>query len=58
MCSACLLIHKSDVQVRYRDGMPVANKGEKYIVQTVKEDWDGGSSGKIYTKGKRGKGVA
>lgn len=43
-------------QVRWRDGQPVAFKGEKFIVEKVGEEWDGGSRGKVYTKGKRGKG--
>ena len=42
--------------VRYRDGFPVASKGEKHIEEARKEEWNGGSSGKIFTKGKRGKG--
>ena len=42
--------------VRYRDGFPVASKGEKHVEVALKEEWNGGSSGKIYTKGKRGKG--
>ena len=44
--------------VRYRDGFAVASKGEKHIEVPSKEDWNGGSSGKVYTKGKRGKGFA
>jgi hypothetical protein len=28
----------------------------RYITQAVREEWDGGSRGKVYTKGKRGKG--
>jgi hypothetical protein len=34
----------------------VSCRGEKYIVEKVGEEWDGGSRGKVYTKGKRGKG--
>ena len=45
------------MQVRYRDGMVASTKGEKYVVQKLGEEWDGGSKGKVYTKGKRGKGV-
>lgn len=44
--------------VRYRDGMVVQAKdtqGGKYLVEQ-KEEWDGGSKGKVITKGKRGKG--
>ncbi|KAI8477338.1 MAG: hypothetical protein J3K34DRAFT_476634 [Monoraphidium minutum] len=43
-------------KVRYRDGMVVSSSGEKYIVQKTTPDFDGGSRGKVYTKGKRGKG--
>ena len=43
--------------VRYRDGFAVASKGEKHIEVPGKEEWNGGSSGKVYTKGKRGKGI-
>eukprot|EP00878_Enallax_costatus_P042751 GHUV01050212.1.p1 GENE.GHUV01050212.1~~GHUV01050212.1.p1 ORF type:complete len:229 (+),score=90.61 GHUV01050212.1:528-1214(+) len=43
-------------KVRYRDGRIVSSKGEKHIVESLKEEWDGGSKGKVYTKGKRGKG--
>ena len=42
-------------QVRYREGMVVSSSGEKYIIQKPAE-FDGGSRGKVYTKGKRGKG--
>lgn len=44
------------MQVRYRDGKVVSCKGEKYIVEKLGEEWDGGSRGKVYTKGKRGVG--
>ena len=44
-------------QVRYRDGQVVTAKGEKYVVEKVGQDWDGGSKGKVFTKGKRGKGT-
>lgn len=52
MLDSCPLLQ----QVRFRDGQPVSYKGEKFIVESVKEEWDGGSKGKVYTKGKRGKG--
>ncbi|GLI58917.1 hypothetical protein VaNZ11_000701 [Volvox africanus] len=42
--------------VRYLDGRVVTTKGEKFIIEKTAEDWDGGSRGKVYTKGKRGKG--
>ena len=43
-------------KVRYLNGEIVANKGEKYVLIQTKEEWDGGSRGKVKTKGKRGKG--
>jgi hypothetical protein len=43
-------------KLRYRDGKIVATNGAKFIMENVKEEWDGGSRGKIKTKGKRGKG--
>lgn len=46
----------SSDKVRYREGVVVSRKNEKYIIEKVGEDWDGGSKGKVYTKGKRGKG--
>ena len=36
----------------------MSTKGEKFIVQSTGEEWDGGSKGKVVTKGKRGKGFA
>ncbi|CAG9464053.1 unnamed protein product [Pedinophyceae sp. YPF-701] len=47
---------EGDSKVRYRDGQVVSRKGEKFIVEKVTDDWDGGSRGKVFTKGKRGKG--
>jgi hypothetical protein len=44
--------------VRYRDGRLVSTRGEKYIVESVSEEYDGGSRGKVKTKGKRGVGFA
>jgi len=41
---------------RYLDGQVVAHKGEKHIVVDGKEEWDGGSRGRVKTKGKRGPG--
>ncbi|QDZ20882.1 hypothetical protein HOP50_04g34090 [Chloropicon primus] len=44
-------------KVRYHEGQVVTSRGEKYItVKDEKEEWDGGSRGKVITKGKRGKG--
>jgi len=42
-------------KIRYRDGVIVSSSGEKYVIQKPPE-FDGGSRGKVYTKGKRGKG--
>jgi hypothetical protein len=44
------------LQMRYLDGRVVSTKGEKFIIEKTAEEWDGGSRGKVYTKGKRGKG--
>ncbi|GMH96303.1 hypothetical protein TrST_g8477 [Triparma strigata] len=39
----------------YRDGKIVSlPKGQKYIIENTQEEWDGGSRGKVITKGKRG----
>jgi len=44
-------------KIRYRDGMVVTNRGEKVIVEKNPfDDYDGGSRGKVKTKGKRGPG--
>eukprot|EP00887_Chlorella_sp_A99_P000513 scaffold17.g513.t1 len=43
-------------RVRYLDGQVVTGKGEKYVVVKSGDEWDGGSRGKVYSKGKRGKG--
>lgn len=42
-------------KIRYHDNNIVTTKGEKYVLEK-KEEWDGGSRGKVKTKGKRGKG--
>jgi hypothetical protein len=42
-------------KLRYRDGVVVSSKGEKYIIEKPPE-WDGGSRGKVKSKGKRGVG--
>ena len=41
--------------MRFRDGVIVSSNGEKFIIEKP-PDFDGGSRGKVYTKGKRGKG--
>lgn len=47
-------------QVRYHNSEPVylpkGNNSNKYIVEKLTPDWDGGSRGKVKTKGKRGPG--
>ncbi|KAL0049441.1 hypothetical protein WJX82_002527 [Trebouxia sp. C0006] len=48
---------KSKNQVRYREGQVVTAKGEKYVTERSGQEWDGGSKGKVVTKGKRGKGI-
>ena len=40
---------------RYRGDEVVSWKGEKHVVE-ASEDWDGGSRGRVKTKGKRGAG--
>ena len=43
-------------KLRYHNDQVVTNSGQKYVVVTDKDEWDGGSRGKVITKGKRGKG--
>jgi hypothetical protein len=43
--------------IRYLDGQVVSTKGERFTVVSSAPDWDGGSKGKIITKGKRGPGT-
>jgi hypothetical protein len=43
--------------IRYLDGQVVSTKGEKFTVVSSAPEWDGGSKGKIITKGKRGPGT-
>lgn len=43
--------------IRYREGQVSSTKGGKFIVEE-KEEWDGGSKGKVNNKGKRGPGFA
>lgn len=50
---------KSDSNLKYRDGQIVkVAKGQKFIVEDLKEEWDGGSRGKVVSKGKRGVGFS
>ena len=46
----------SKEQQRFRDGVAVTSKGEKYITIKEGEEWDGGSRGRVVLKGKRGAG--
>ena len=44
-------------KTKYLDGQAVATKGnDKFVVVDAKEEWDGGSRGRVKTKGKRGPG--
>ena len=44
-------------QVRYHENAVVTSRGEKYVVvKDESQEWDGGSRGKVMSKGKRGKG--
>jgi hypothetical protein len=51
MADLALPSRKSVLQVRYRDGRLVSTRGEKYIVESLREEYDGGSRGKVKTKG-------
>ncbi|CAM9487333.1 unnamed protein product, partial [Chrysoparadoxa australica] len=44
-------------KVRYRDGKIATTTGAKAIAPEKAPEWDGGSKGKVITKGKRGKGM-
>jgi hypothetical protein len=44
-------------KVRYLDDRVVTTRGEKFTVVSGSPEWDGGSKGKIITKGKRGPGT-
>ena len=44
-------------KTKYLEGQAVSTKGnDKFIVVDAKEEWDGGSRGRVKTKGKRGPG--
>ena len=47
---------KSSNNLRYREGQVVSTKGGKWMHEAPKEEWDGGSRGKVKSKGKRGVG--
>lgn len=42
--------------IRYYDNVIVSRKGGRYLKEASKEEWDGGSTGRVKSKGKRGKG--
>ncbi|GBG23830.1 Hypothetical Protein FCC1311_000502 [Hondaea fermentalgiana] len=48
----------SSSQIRYLDGQIVSRKGGKYMIIDDTKEWDGGSRGRVKTKGKRGTGWA
>jgi len=48
---------KNQPTTRFLDGAPITTR-DKYVVVADKPEWDGGSRGKVKTKGKRGTGVA
>jgi len=52
------LSEPQESKIRYLDGKVVATNGAKYIEIQQKEEWDGGSRGRVKTKGKRGTGWA
>ena len=55
--SPVVLDGKGTNKVRYHNNEVVTSRGEKYVATASKSDeWDGGSRGKVITKGKRGKG--
>jgi hypothetical protein len=43
-------------RVRYHEGEIATRSGEKYVTTKLTPEWDGGSRGKVKTKGKRGPG--
>lgn len=47
-------VKSGDSQVRYYNGQIVSRRGEKFIAVEKQEEWDGGSRGKVKSKGKRG----
>ena len=49
---------KGKTHYRYAEGVRVAMKSakDKVLVEKLTEEWDGGSRGKVKTKGKRGPG--
>jgi len=47
---------KTENLVRFLDGKVVSRSGEKFTVVSEPKEWDGGSRGRVKTKGKRGPG--
>jgi len=43
-------------KLRFRDSEVVSKSGGKHIIEKVGEEWDGGSRGRVKSKGKRGAG--
>ncbi len=43
-------------KVRFHNGQVVSTRGEKYVTEKLQPEWDGGSRGRVKTKGKRGPG--
>ena len=48
--------YQEQSKLRFRDGKVVATNGAKFIIESLQEEWDGGSRGRVKTKGKRGTG--
>jgi len=47
---------QAESKIRFRDGNVVSRTGQKVIVEDLSVEWDGGSRGRVKSKGKRGKG--
>jgi len=47
---------RQEKQYRYFDGQVVSRTGQKYVSVETKPEWNGGSKGRVITKGKRGPG--
>lgn len=43
-------------KVRFHNGEVATRNGDKYVVEKLTPEWDGGSRGRVETKGKRGPG--
>lgn len=51
-----LVIQSKEKQTRYHNNKVVTNKGEKFVFENTTSEYDGGSRGRVKTKGKRGQG--